>query len=88
MNTFKLIIASPNGNVLEGEAEMLSLRGIEGSLAVMAGHVPFITVIKPCEYRIELPDGEDRTGHTDGGILTVSKENVTFLSGRTEIQAI
>lgn len=85
MNTFKLIIASPNGNVFEGEAEMLSLRGIEGSLAVMAGHVPFITVVKPCEYRIELPDGEDKVGHTDGGILTVSKENVTFLSGRTEI---
>ena len=45
MKTFKLIISSPEGNVFDGEATMLSLRGIEGELAVMAGHVPFITVI-------------------------------------------
>jgi F-type H+-transporting ATPase subunit epsilon len=84
MNTFKLIIASPNGNLFEGEAESISVRGIEGELAVMAGHVPFITVVKPCNYRIVLPGGEEKAGKTGGGILTVSKENVTFLSGRTE----
>ena len=85
MKTFKLIIASPNGNLFEGEAESISVRGIEGELAVMAGHVPFITIVKPCNYRIVLPDGEEKTGQTGGGILTVSKESVTFLSGRTDI---
>lgn len=52
----------------------------------MAGHIPFITVVKPCDYRIELCDAEEKTGHTDGGILTVSNEDVTFLSGRMEIE--
>ena len=85
MKTFKLIIASPEGNIFDDEAVMISLRGIEGELAVMAGHIPFITVIKPCQYRIELPGGEEITGNTGGGILTVSDKNVTFLSGRTDI---
>ena len=85
MNTFKLTIASPDGNVFNSEAVKISLRGIEGELAVMAGHVPFITIVKPCNYRIVLPDGEEKTGKTGGGILTVSKESVTYLSGRTDI---
>jgi F-type H+-transporting ATPase subunit epsilon len=85
MRTFKLTITSPSGNIFDGEAASVTLRGIEGELAVMAGHVPFITVIKPCEYRITLPDGETKTGHTDGGILTASPEGATFLSGRTQI---
>ena len=84
MNTFKLIISSPEGNVFEGDAASISLRGIEGELAVMAGHIPFITVVKSGICRILLPDGEEKTGQTGGGILTVSKENVTFISGRTE----
>ena len=85
MNTFKLVISSPDGNVFSGDVLSISLRGIEGELAVMAGHIPFITVIKPCNYRIEMPDGEEKTGHTEGGILTVSKEKTTYLSVRTEI---
>ena len=85
MKTFKLIISSPEGNVFDGEATMLSLRGIEGELAVMAGHVPFTTVIKPCDFRLALSDEDVKTGRTEGGILTVSAESVTFLSGRTQL---
>ena len=84
MNTFKLNVASPDGNIFSGDIVKLDVRGTEGELAVMAGHVPFITVVKPCNYRIVLPGGEEKAGKTGGGILTVSKENVTFLSGRTE----
>ena len=86
MNTFKLVIASPDGNLFDGDITCLSLRGIEGELAVMAGHIPFITAVKPCIYKIQLPDGEEKTGNTEGGILTVDKEKTTYLSGRTEIR--
>lgn len=81
MNTFKLTVSSPDGNRFEGEAVSLTLRGTEGELAVMAGHIPFVTTVKPCDCRIELPDGEEKIGHTDGGILTVSENGVTLLSG-------
>ena len=81
MNTFRLTIATPDGTAYRGEADMLSLRGTEGDLAIMAGHVPFITAVKPGECHVDTADGDRRTGHADGGLLTVSANTVTLLSG-------
>ena len=80
MSTFGLTISSPDGNIFKGEAIKLSVRGSEGELAVMAGHIPFITAVKDCDCRIELPDGSEKKGHTTGGLLNVSKDNVILLS--------
>lgn len=80
MNTFRLIISSPDGNLYDGEVVSLSVRGTEGELAVMAGHIPFITSVKPCDCRVELEDGSEKTGHTEGGLLSVSAEATTLLS--------
>ena len=38
MNKFKLQIAAPDGLRYDGEAVQLSVRGIGGDLAVLAGH--------------------------------------------------
>ncbi len=81
MNTFKLIISSPDGNTFEGDVVSLSIRGTEGELAILAGHIPFVTSVVECDCKIELPDGTERTGHTQGGVLTVSKTSVILLSG-------
>ena len=81
MKTFHLTVASPLGNVFDGEAEMLTVRGIEGELAVMAGHVPFMTTVKPCECKIVIEEGNEKIGTVDGGILTVSENKATLLSG-------
>ena len=40
MKTFKLKISSPDGDVFNGDAVKLCLRGTEGELAIMAGHIP------------------------------------------------
>ena len=80
MNTYKLIISSPDGNIFEGEAVKLSVRGTEGDLAVMAGHIPFITAVRECDCKIEFEDGTEKIGHTLGGLLNVSKESVIMLS--------
>ena len=81
MKTFVLKISSPEGDVFCEEVVKLSVRGTEGDLAVMAGHIPFVSYVKPCDCKIELEDGEEKIGHTDGGVLTVSKEKVILLSG-------
>ena len=82
MNTFPLTVASPDGNLFHGEAVQLTLRGSEGDLAVLAGHIPFITAVKPGACRILLPDGTERAGKTDGGLLTVDIEGERiFLTG-------
>ena len=81
MKTFPLTVSSPDGNLFHGPAAQLILRGSEGDLAVMAGHVPFVTSVKPCDFHLELEDGSVKKGHTDGGILTVSEKAVIFLTG-------
>ena len=81
MNTYRLIISSPDGDVWNDEVAVLIVRGVMGDLAVMAGHIPFMTSVKPCDCKIELPDGTIKLGHTNGGLLTVSSDNVTLLSG-------
>ena len=81
MNTFKLTITSPDGELFSGEVLRIILRGAEGDLAIMAGHIPFVTTVKSGECRILLEDESEKTGYADGGILTVSSEKVTLLSG-------
>lgn len=81
MNTFRLTISSPDGNLFKGEVVKLTLRGIEGDLAIMAKHIPFITTVKPCDCNIELDDGTVKTGYTQGGLLTVSDDSAVLLSG-------
>lgn len=81
MKTFTLKISSPEGDLFCGEAVKLSLRASEGDLAVMAGHIPFISSVKPCDCKIELEDGSERVGTTDGGLLNVELDKVMLLSG-------
>ncbi len=81
MNTFKLSITSPDGELFSGEVLRIILRGAEGDLAIMAGHIPFVTTVKSGECRVLLEDETEKTGYADGGILTVSAEKVTLLSG-------
>lgn len=81
MNTFLLNISSPDGKVFSGKVTFLSVRGVAGDLAVMAGHVPFITSVKPDSHcAIHMEDGTVKEGTTGGGLLTVGKDEVTYLT--------
>lgn len=81
MNTFKLTVASPDGNKFCSEAVKLDVRGTEGELAIMAGHIPFVTSVVKCPCVIWLEDGTKKTATTDGGLLSVSSNSVILLSG-------
>lgn len=80
MNTFKLKISTPDGDMFDGEAVKLDVRGLEGELAVMAGHIPFMTALKPCDCKLMLNDDSDRIGTIDGGLLSVGSDKVTLLA--------
>ena len=86
MKAFPLKISSPDGDVFCGDVVQLSVRGTEGELAVMAGHIPFVTYIVGGDCKIELEDGEERIGETNGGILTVSADKTLLLSGSFEFK--
>ncbi|MBQ6884538.1 MAG: hypothetical protein IJN56_02240 [Clostridia bacterium] len=79
MNTYKLIISTPDGSVFDDEAISLIVRGTEGELAIMAGHIPFITAVKPCECKVTLADESEKSASIGGGIITVQKNITTLL---------
>ena len=51
MKAFKVQIAAPDGLRYDGEAVQLSVRGIGGDLAILAGHIPFVTALKAASTR-------------------------------------
>ncbi len=81
MKTFKFVISTPDGNLYEGDIVKVSLRGAEGDLAVMANHTPFVTSVKPCECHVELEDGTVKPLNVERGLLSVTSESVTLMSG-------
>ncbi len=80
MKSFKLVISSPDGDAYRGDCWKLVLRGLEGDLAILADHIPFITSVKPGECRIHTEEAV-RTAQIAGGLLTVSAKEVTLLAG-------
>ena len=80
MRSFPLIISSPDGDLFRGDAEMLILRGTEGDLAIMAGHVPFVTAVEKGNCVVITDTEERKEGVIDEGLLTVDAEKTTVLT--------
>ena len=80
MNTFSLTVSSPDGDIFKERVVSLSLQGANGDLAVLAGHIPFVTTLRPGNCKIELEDGSVKTGRVESGLLSVSPDGVTVLS--------
>ena len=85
MKTFRLQIAAPDGLRYDGEAVQLSVRGIAGDLAILAGHIPFVTALKDGECRVYTDgEGKIRKARCRGGMLIVSKDAVRVMSSSFE----
>ena len=82
MNTFRLKIVSPDGLHFDGDAVQLSVRGTEGELAILAGHVPYVTALVDSECRIYTEeDGQEviKKAEIRDGVLCVTKESTRVL---------
>lgn len=79
MNTFLLLISTPDGDRLNEKVYELSLRGSEGDLAILANHIPFVTAVREGVCRIGLSDGTEKNAKISSGLLSVAKD-ATVLS--------
>ena len=86
MNTFKLTVSSPDGNKFQGDVIKLDVRGTEGELAIMAGHIPFVTSLVEAPVTILLDDDTEKKAFAKGGLLTVGATETTLLSGSFEFE--
>lgn len=86
MNTFKLTVSSPDGNKFEGEIVKLDVKGSEGDLAIMAGHIPFVTSLVKAPCTLHFADGSTKIAQSEGGLLSVGKDGTYLLSGSFKFQ--
>ena len=81
MKTFTLVISSPNGEIYRGDVIELFLRGGDGDLAVLAGHIPFVTTVKAGKCVVTEADETEKNAIIENGLLSVSESSVTLLTG-------
>ncbi len=81
MSSFHLELATPTGRLFDGDVYMVSARGTDGSLSILAGHIPFVTALVDGDIRIySAANTVLRIGHASGGILSVSKDITRILA--------
>jgi F-type H+-transporting ATPase subunit epsilon len=51
--TFDLSVVTPEGDVFEGEAQMLIVPGAAGEIGVLARHAPLVAMLKAGEIRVK-----------------------------------
>ncbi|MDF2538719.1 MAG: synthase subcomplex epsilon subunit [Herbinix sp.] len=77
MNSFHLKIVSPDGMFFDGEVMRVSLRTIVGDIAILAGHIPYVTAIGTGECRVFVDNTENsRRAACIGGFINVTKDLV------------
>ncbi|RKY38409.1 MAG: ATP synthase F1 subunit epsilon [Candidatus Omnitrophota bacterium] len=78
MREFALSVLKYNGAIFKGKAEMVVVPGIEGELGILAGHIPFIAILKKGTVKIKRKEGERRI-EIERGFIKVGKEKVEVL---------
>ncbi len=77
MATLEVHVVTPEREVWAGPAVMVSARGVEGDVGIMAQHIPLLIKLDVSVLRIKQEDGELRAV-VDGGFLHVAtSEGVT-----------
>ncbi len=63
-STFPVEVLTPEGQVFEGEVEMISTRTGTGSIGVLANHAPLMAMLEPTELKL-YTSGSENTGSAD-----------------------
>ena len=81
---FKLRVSTSEGRAFDGEAQKIVMRGAAGDFAVLAGHAPFMTLVKPCKCVITDAEGAEISADISGGAFRVANNSATLLTGKFE----
>jgi F-type H+-transporting ATPase subunit epsilon len=88
MATFNFELVTPERLLMSGEAEQVVLPGAEGDFAVLAGHAPFISTLRPGIIEITAPGGSQRI-FVKKGVAEADPERLTVLAqSATELESL
>jgi F-type H+-transporting ATPase subunit epsilon len=72
-------LVSPERELFAGEVDQVDASGVEGDFGVLAGHAPFMTILK--EGRVKVyNEGDTLTFDVQGGFADVTPAGLTILA--------
>lgn len=83
-NLLNIEIVSPEKNVFQGTAKVLTVPGVEGLFQVLNMHAPMISMFETGVITIEDEKGEKINFSTRGGVLEVKDNKVVVLADTAE----
>ncbi len=79
MATFQFDLVSPERILFSGEVDQVDVPGSEGDFGVLAGHAPFVTIVRPGILTI-YSNGSAQKVVVLGGFAEVSPAGLTVLA--------
>jgi F-type H+-transporting ATPase subunit epsilon len=76
---FPVEVLTPEGQVFEGEVEMLSTRTEVGEIGVLAHHAPVLAMLAPAELRLHLSESDVKRYAQGEGYLQVHENHALVL---------
>lgn len=87
METLKLEVVTPEGQIFSKDVKTVTLPGSEGEFGVLPGHASVVSLLKAGVIDIELVDGRHEVVAINWGHAKVDEEKVTVLAdGAVSVQ--
>nr|WP_246596353.1 F0F1 ATP synthase subunit epsilon [Bacillus alkalicola] len=77
-------VVTPDGSVFEGQIEMVTVKTTEGSLGIMAGHLPLVAPLTIGIVRLK-NDSNIQLVAVSGGFMEVRPDEVSILAESAEL---
>jgi F-type H+-transporting ATPase subunit epsilon len=84
--TFDVQLVSPEAILFEGEAEMVVCRTLEGEIAFLKDHVPYLGVLADDVVRIIRPGDAVAAAAVHGGFVQMNGDKLVVLSDLAELK--
>jgi F-type H+-transporting ATPase subunit epsilon len=76
---FPVEVLTPEGEVFNGDVEMISTRTATGSIGILANHTPLLAMLDPTELRLYVSDSEIVSYAQGEGYLQVAEGRALIL---------
>ena len=77
-------MVSADRQLYSGKAECLVATAERGELGILAGHAPFLSILKAGQVRLTLPDGKEEVIYISGGFIEVQQGQTIILADDAE----
>ena len=75
----KVEIITPDKSLFKGEATLVTVPGVDGSMGFLNNHAPLITVLKAGEVKVKTDTSEELFA-IKGGVVEVMNNSVIILA--------